>query len=171
MRILWPVVLAFFVAVCAGCASTGGAATPRGATAEEERGVREAMDGFFAAMDSLLRGDVAPMEAVWSTRDDITYMSPSQQFYTGRSAVMSSWRFQADQRFGGSIGPSETHVFLTRGGGIAVVQSRARGPGQRIGAEAREVDIRTTAVLRKEHGEWKMVSFIPQPIPGFPVQH
>jgi len=171
MRTLWLIVLACFVAVGAGCASPGKTASAQRATSGEERAVREAMDGFFAAMNSLLDGDVAPMEAVWSMRDDITYISPSEQFYTGRSAVMSSWRFQADQRFGGSISPIETHMFLNRGDALAVVQSRARGPGERIGGGTREVDIWTTAVLRKEHGAWKMVSLVPQPIRGFPVQH
>ncbi|MCP4384570.1 MAG: hypothetical protein GY798_24685 [Hyphomicrobiales bacterium] len=46
-------------------------------SAEETAAVRQAADDFYSAPNILFTGDVAPMESVWSHRDDVTYMGPN----------------------------------------------------------------------------------------------
>ena len=48
-----------------------------------------AHDNLYAALNTMLTGDPEPVQAVWSTHDDITYAGPFGGFITGRTAVIT----------------------------------------------------------------------------------
>lgn len=73
----WLVAVAF---CAAGVFFAAGAVHAEDKAAQE---VRAAAGQFYAALNVLFAGDVAPMSAVWSHRDDVTYMGPAGGFRVG----------------------------------------------------------------------------------------
>jgi hypothetical protein len=56
---------------------------------DERDAVLEANTDFYVAF---ARGDMAAMERLWATREDITCIHPGWQALVGREAVIESWR-------------------------------------------------------------------------------
>ena len=48
--------------------------SPARAAEENTAAVRAASNQFYAALNKLFTGDMAPMDAIWSHRKDVTYM-------------------------------------------------------------------------------------------------
>ena len=43
----------------------------------DTKAVAEAVAGFYAALNTMFKGDLGPMLEVWSHADDVTYMGPT----------------------------------------------------------------------------------------------
>jgi len=123
--------------------------------------LEDATTGFYAALNDLLAGDAAPMEALWSHADDVTYMSPFGELLVGWEPICASWRSQADQRLGGRVDPQELHHFSADGLGVVVGFERGT---VRIGGVDTPVDIRATSVYRVEDGRWAMIGHHTDPL-------
>ena len=121
--------------------------------AEEE--VRGALEGFYAALNALFRGELEPMEKVWSHRDDVTYMGPGGGYQVGWKHVLGEWETQAALRLGGEVAPKE--VRITAGRDLAVVSNFEMGQNLMPDGKPQEVAIRATNLFRLENGEWKMI--------------
>ena len=76
----------------------------------DEKGILEADGRFFAALNEMFTGNLAPMEALWSHADDIVYMGPDGKVLVGWAAVQPDWQKQADMKLGGEIHSVERHV-------------------------------------------------------------
>ena len=50
---------------------------------------------FYAALNAMFEGDLAPMVEVWSHADDVTYMGPDGGFQVGWKQVLADWEKQA----------------------------------------------------------------------------
>ena len=61
-------------------ASAPGGIAPSSAV---EKGLRAASDRFYAALNAMFTGDLAPMNAIWSHGDDVTDMGPFGGRLTG----------------------------------------------------------------------------------------
>ena len=57
------------------------ASTP--AWAGGDAAVLAANDSFYAALNEMFVGDIAPMEAVWSHADDVVFMGPNGMVRAG----------------------------------------------------------------------------------------
>lgn len=125
------------------------------AQAEEAdaKAVQQASDQFYAALNALFTGEVEPMKAVWSHKDDITYMGPAGDYRVGWKQVAQEWETQAARKLGGKIVPEETHI--NAGRDLAVVSCYEVGKNVVDGAQP--VKIRATSIYRKEGGAWKMI--------------
>ncbi len=110
---------------------------------------------FYAAINSMFKGDVGPIEAVWSHADDVTYMGPTGAFDAGWSAVLKDWQAQAAQKLGGKVEPVEVHVIV--GQNLAVVNDFEQGENTNADGKVQLVRLRATNIFRKEGGQWKMV--------------
>ncbi|MAH16917.1 MAG: DUF4440 domain-containing protein [Euryarchaeota archaeon] len=121
---------------------------------------------FYAALNKILSGQLAPMEAVWSHADDITYMGPAAGDYkVGWEAVRKDWEGQLGLR--GTVEPVE--VQITSGPLIATV-SNIESIRMEIQGELKDISIRATNIFRKEDGHWKMIGHHVDPLPSFPSQ-
>lgn len=101
-------------------------------------------DGFFAALNAMFEGDVAPMEALWSHADDVIYMGPSPDlFHVGWKVTDQDWIAQGRTHLGGSIKVLNRHVVV--GDTLATVHHVAEASGQGDGAGIR---MRGTNVYR-----------------------
>ena len=120
-----------------------------------EKEVLAANDQFYAALNTLFTGELAPMNAIWSHANDVTYMSPVGGFQVGWDAVRKDWETQAALKLGGKLVASEMQV--TAGRDIAAVSDIEKGENLNVKGEIQKVSIRATNIFRKEDGQWKMI--------------
>lgn len=131
--------------------------------AADDAAVRQANDQFYAALNKIFVGDMAPMAEVWSHAADVTYLPPDKKFLVGWDAVKADWKVQADAKYGGQVQPADVHIVV--GESLAVVQNWERGTNTPDGGEVQKVSIRATNVYRLEDGTWKMISHMADPLP------
>ena len=120
-----------------------------------EKEVLAANDQFYAAINTLFTGELAPMNTIWSHANDVTYMSPVGGFQVGWDAVRKDWEMQAAMKLGGKLVASEMRV--TAGRDIAAVSNIEKGENLNVKGEIQKVSIRATNIFRKEDGQWKMI--------------
>jgi ketosteroid isomerase-like protein len=97
---------------------------------------------------------MAPMEALWSHRKDVTYMGPGGGLLVGWDAVRKDWASQAAMKMGGSIKPAQ--VKITAGSDLATVSNMEVG-SVTIQGKKKAISLRATSIYRKEKGQWKMI--------------
>jgi len=120
-----------------------------------EKEVLAANDQFYAALNTLFTGELAPMNAIWSHANDVTYMGPVGGFQVGWDAVRKDWEAQAAMKLGGKVVASEVRV--TAGRDLAVISDLLNGENLNVKGEIQKVSIRATNIFRKEDGQWKMI--------------
>ena len=133
--------------------AVAGFATTLRADEQDTKAVQAANDQFYVALNALFTGDAEPMKAVWSHKDDITYMGPVGDYRMGWKSVEEEWDAQAAKKLGGKVGPQQ--VRISAGRDVAVVSCYEVGENQVDGAQP--VKIRCTSIFRKEGGKWKMI--------------
>jgi ketosteroid isomerase-like protein len=167
MKTLATLLLLVATSLAAACSTTSDSATTRPAATRESHALMDAEMGFYDALNRLFKGEMEPMERVWSRSDDVTYLSPTGEFLVGRDRVMAAWRSQAQQKLGGSVEPRDIHIFLERDAQLGVAQNFEHATGQTVGT----FTIRATNVFRKEGGRWMMVSHHADVIPALADAH
>jgi ketosteroid isomerase-like protein len=58
----------------------------------DDHGLRAASDRFYAAVQAVLRGDAAPMLALWSQDDEVSYCDTRGEIVTGWPSLDAYWR-------------------------------------------------------------------------------
>ncbi|HET7225414.1 MAG TPA: nuclear transport factor 2 family protein [Candidatus Eisenbacteria bacterium] len=116
--------------------------------------VRNASKSFYAALNSMAKGDAAPMLAVWSHSPDVTTMHPIGGREAGWNKVQGPWKQVASLCSGGKI--------TLRGQRIHVAGSAAFETGVEKGQitmAGRKVSFehRVTNVYRRDGRTWKIV--------------
>jgi ketosteroid isomerase-like protein len=117
--------------------------------------IAAAAAGFYAALNALFEGDVAPMVEVWSHADDVTYMGPDGGFQVGWKDVLAEWEKQAAMKLGGHVEPDGMRI--AGGRDLAVTHNYEKGANINTGGTSGAVLIRATNLFRKENGAWKMI--------------
>jgi ketosteroid isomerase-like protein len=123
--------------------------------------LEQATEDFYAALGAMLAGDAGPVCALWSTRDDVTYMSPFGEVLVGWDPIRASWERQAEQRLGGEVHAEDLHYLASDELGIVVGFERGTVD---IDGAPRAVDIRATSLWRREDGHWAMVGHHTDPL-------
>jgi ketosteroid isomerase-like protein len=135
------------------------------ADANEDKLAVEAINTqFYAALNALFAGDVAPMEQVWSHADDVSYMGPVGGRQIGWTQVLANWQQQAALKLDGSVAPTGTRVTL--GNDLAFVECDEVATDLQPNREDVAATIRSTSIFRKENGQWKMIGHHTDPIPA-----
>jgi ketosteroid isomerase-like protein len=129
-------------------------ASPTQAADDDTQAVKTAVSAFHDALNVLFTGDTAPMKAVWSHADDVTYMGPVGGMQVGWSQVEPYWDKQAAKKLGGKVDPVDVHV--TASPTLAVVHYHEKGENI-IDGKPQPVFIRATTTFRKEGGQWKVI--------------
>lgn len=122
-------------------------------TAEQD--VLAANDQFYSALNTMFTGELAPMIAMWSHANDVTYIGPVGGFQVGWDAVRKDWEAQAAMKLGGKV--TATGMQVTAGRELAVVSNFENGENLNIKGEIQKISIRATNLFRKEDGQWKMI--------------
>ncbi|MDP1808676.1 MAG: nuclear transport factor 2 family protein [Actinomycetota bacterium] len=121
-------------------------------TSEEE--VRQASDQFYAALNSVFAGDIAPMEDIWSHGPDVMTMHPLGGRQLGWEKVRESWEQVAGAISSGQV--TATGLRISVLGDVAFTICVERGQVE-VGGETIEINIRATGIYRRENGQWKKV--------------
>lgn len=121
----------------------------------DSAGVRAAVAGFYSALNRMFEGDLEAMLAVWSHREDVTYMGPTGQFEVGWPAVLKDWQGQAAMKLGGRVDPTEVQLFV--GSDLAVAVGYEVGENTNAAGQVQRLKLRATSTFRKETGGWKMI--------------
>ena len=119
-----------------------------------EQDVGTAISDFYAALNVMFKGDGRPMKALWSHASDITYMGPDGIFLVGWHDVEKEWDAQAASKLGGKVAMKRTHQVV--GSDLAVINCIESGENI-VNGKSETVDLRSSTVLRKEDGVWKLI--------------
>jgi ketosteroid isomerase-like protein len=105
--------------------------------------ILEANEAFYSAFN---RKDAEAMEAVWSSRDDVSCLHPGWNVLRGRDAVLDSWRsiLSNPQQPRIVVGGAEVTLL----GDVAFVVCREMVAGSPLVA---------TNIYALEDGAWKLV--------------
>ncbi|MEN3974660.1 nuclear transport factor 2 family protein [Emcibacter sp. SYSU 3D8] len=116
--------------------------------------VHKATEDFYAALNQMFAGDIAPMEKVWSHAEDAVYTGPTGGIHTGWANILPIWQEQAGLKLGGKVDAQD--VQIVSGGEMAMVSNYEVG-GNIVDGKLQQVRLRATNIFRKEDGQWKMI--------------
>ena len=141
--------------VCSPSSYTGDAAVCCPPTADDTAGVRDASDAFYAALNQMFLGNIAPMDAVWSHEADVSQLGPMGGRVAGWDAVDQEWRLVASLKLGGKVVAKNMQVVAGPCMGYTVTEE----VGENMAADGKPVKVyfRATNIFRKEKDAWKMV--------------
>ena len=129
--------------------------------AEDE--VRQASDGFYAALNRMLNGDAGSLSEVWSHESDVTTMHPIGGRQVGWEQVRPVWEQVAHICSGGQVRLDDQ--LLRTGGDLAYEVGTERGEGTLAGQTV-QLDQRVTNIYRREADGWKMVHHHTDTVPA-----
>jgi len=128
--------------------------SPARAADDDTQAVKAAVATFHEALNKLFTGDAAPMKAIWSHADDVTYMGPTGTKQVGWSQVEPHWDKQAAKKLGGKVDAVDVHVTASPQLGVAVYYEKGENI---IDGQVQPVSIRATTTFRRENGQWKVI--------------
>ena len=120
-----------------------------------EKGLQEANDSLYAALNDMFNGEFESINKVWSHSDKVTYMGPFGERLTGWDAVGEAFKEYAAMKMGGKISPKDTHIFAGTDMGYAICVEE----GINVNKEGLPFTVshRATNVFHFENGQWKLV--------------
>jgi ketosteroid isomerase-like protein len=153
-NILSAVTIVGLLSLAPPLAQTAHAQPPAPAT-PNEKDIRAATVLFYAAFDSALHGNLAPMSAVWSHRPDVTSLSAAGGHAKGWNEVYAGFQNMARLYPGGSIEQRDMTVVAGKDIGYSVCTET----GQLRSSEGPMVNFnqRATNIFRLEGGTWKLI--------------
>jgi hypothetical protein len=117
--------------------------------------IRSATMRYYVALNSLLHGDIAPMEVVWSHRSDISNLGTGGDRTMGWNGVHTYYQNLGRQNLGGKVTPEDVSVVTqgTMGYSVCTERGQIRSPE----GPMTNYNQRSTNVFRLEEGKWKLV--------------
>jgi ketosteroid isomerase-like protein len=119
-----------------------------------EEDIRKASDQFYAALNSMLDGDTAPLAAIWSQSPSATTMHPIGGREVGWDAVRDSFAQVSGLAAGGQAHLDDRIIQVV--GDLAYEVGVERGRAELAGEEI-AMDQRVTNIYRREAEGWKIV--------------
>jgi ketosteroid isomerase-like protein len=154
----WAIrVLCGTIAVVLFGVATSRAETPGNSLVEESEvaQVRVATMRYYIALNSILRGDLEPMNNVWSHRSDVTNLSAAGDRTTSWNEVHSYYQNLGRQNLGGMVAPKDLSVVALGplGYSVCVEVGQTRTPEGPMATFTQ----RATNIFRLEDGKWKLI--------------
>jgi ketosteroid isomerase-like protein len=116
--------------------------------------VRHASAQFYTALNRMLKGDVGPLNEIWSHSATVTTMHPIGGRQVGWDQVRGSFEQVAGISSGGNVRLHDQIVHVT--GDLAYEIGIERGEAT-VAGESVTIDDRVTNIYRREQGVWKLV--------------
>ncbi len=124
-----------------------------------EHGLRATSERFYAAVQAVLQGDVAPMLAIWVHSDEASYCDTRGEIVVGWPALDAYWRQAASRNAASPVKLTATgqikHAVVTSDLAYVVALEEVR----QVGASS-VMRTRATHVYRREErmaGEWRLL--------------
>lgn len=146
------------VVACLGLASlpaTGARAQSAGPSTATQKEIRGATVLFYAALNSALQGNLAPIDAIWSHRPDVSDLDGAGARALGWNEVRADFQKMARLYPEGRVTPQDMVVVADGDIGYSVCTEtgQLRSPEGPIVRFTRH----STNIFRREDGRWKMV--------------
>ena len=150
-------ILASVFSVNAGLAEQDKTAAPSSIAqpSDAEKGLRAANDQFYAALNAMFVGDLAPMNAIWAHDEDVTDMGPFGGRLTGWKAVGAEFKKEGAMKLGGRVVCKDLIVRV--GGDMGYTVCVEEGENMSADGKPIVVKFRATNVFRLIKGQWKLV--------------
>jgi uncharacterized protein (TIGR02246 family) len=132
---------------------------------DNEIQVRGAVDRWFAVLNAMLNGDPEPFSALYSHKDDVTYMGAEGTYRVGFEAAYADWRAQAEKSTGGAV--EGVDIQLAVSGDMATAAHITKGSVKQPSGDVAQTFLRETSVFRKEDGQWRMIGHHADVIPAW----
>jgi ketosteroid isomerase-like protein len=122
---------------------------------ENQESLKVANDQLYHALNLMFKGEIEPINSVWSHSDEITYMGPFGGMHSGWDEVGTEFANVAALKIGGKI-TSENLVVRVLGDVGYTVCVEA---GENMDNQGNPVPVhhRATNVFKRENGGWKLV--------------
>ena len=124
-------------------------------TTDAQAEVAKASDQFYAALNQLFKGEMAPMIEIWSHSDDVTTMGPFGLRQKGWKQVRAEFERDAALKLGGHIASKD--VLVRAAGDMGYTVCVEEGENMDSSGKPIRVSHRTTNVFRREGGKWKLI--------------
>ncbi len=116
--------------------------------------VRKASNQFYAGLNRMLNGDVAPLAEIWSHRTGVTSLHPIGGREVGWDAVRKSFEKVAQLSSDGKVGLKDQLIQVA--GELAYEVGVEHGQ-VKISGQPVTIEHRVTNIYQREAGAWKMV--------------
>ena len=117
----------------------------------------EVMDRYHAAAIEFVKGDPAPYVALWSTADDVTLANPFGPPVRGWAVVRPTMERAAENWRDGELVGFENVSTVVTPELAYVVEIESFNAKMGGSSKMSPVALRTTSVLRREEGTWKII--------------
>ena len=126
--------------------------------ATPDTAAQAAAQRFYDAVNHIMQGNAAPMLALWSARDDVTYLDPRGTIHRGRQALVAYWERAAAANRGapGAIVATPEHLQLHVSGHLLCTVTVEHIQIMRDGTPTQH-RARATNLFREEDGQWRMI--------------
>ncbi len=120
-----------------------------------ETELRQATEAFYQAVGSMFKGDLQPMERLWSRSPEVTLLTPFGGRLVGWNEVRSQLAGMSKSNIQGRIEPRD---ILTRVlGDVGYSVSQLRGENLKVGDKTFTCEHRATLIFRREGEQWKVL--------------
>ncbi len=117
--------------------------------------LQQAHNDLYSALNDMLDGNAAPVLAVWSPADDVSYGGPFGEFAHGRAPITAIFEEVAKRNLQGEI--VVTDVTTVEGTDIGYTTCIEHGNNHVIDGETVNLKHRATNIFRKETDGWHLV--------------
>jgi ketosteroid isomerase-like protein len=120
-----------------------------------ENEIRQANDDFYNAINAMFKGDLKPMQQIWSHSQDVTLDGPFGGTLLGYEDVIEEFRREADLQLAGKVEASD--VLVRAGTDMAFVICNESSQNLTVARKSVPVNNRVTNVFRKEPAGWRLI--------------
>lgn len=115
----------------------------------------KANNQLYAGLNEMFKGNIEPLNKLWSHSDETTYMGPFGGCLQGWNEIGGDFKKVADMKLGGKISCKDLHVYV--GGDIGYASCVE--VGENIDPDGKPVSVshRATNIFHLENGEWKLI--------------
>jgi len=118
-------------------------------------GLIAANDALYAGLNEMFKGNIEPLNNLWSHSESISYMGPFGESMIGWNAVGAEFSKVADMKLGGSISYKDMYAYLGSDFGYTTCVEE----GENMDADGNPVSVshRATNIFQLENGEWRLI--------------
>lgn len=131
------------------------AEAPAADGSDRDAEVRAANDQFYAALNAMFKGELAPMNAIWSHSDDVSNQGPFGARMDGWQAVGAQFKREAAMKLGGRV--SYKNLIVQTGRDLAYTVCVEIGENMTAAGKPVHVSHRATNIFRREKGQWRLI--------------
>lgn len=145
----------FFALACLVISCEPSSSDKQQPSMENQESLRAANAQLYEALNLMFKGEIEPINKVWSHSEEITYMGPFGGMHSGWAQVGEEFANVAALKIGGKISSENLEVRILGDVGYTVCVEA----GENLDSEGNPVPVhhRATNVFKKENGEWKLV--------------